>query len=66
MASGAFEDEAEVTVSINEYIESMDAEELVMILFLHLKSILKSNCFLILTKVAYFRIFPSWVITKNE
>lgn len=42
MASGAFEDEAEVTVSINEYIESMDAEELVMTLFLHLKSILKS------------------------
>lgn len=33
MASGAFEDEAEGTVSINEYIESMDAEELVMILF---------------------------------
>uniref|UniRef100_A0A1J3E166 Putative E3 ubiquitin-protein ligase UBR7 n=1 Tax=Noccaea caerulescens TaxID=107243 RepID=A0A1J3E166_NOCCA len=28
MASGAFEDEAEVTVSINEYIESMEAEEL--------------------------------------
>lgn len=33
MASGGFEDDAEATVSIKEYIESMDAEELVMILF---------------------------------
>lgn len=29
MASGDFEDEAEGTVTINEYIESLDAEELV-------------------------------------
>lgn len=33
MASGGFEDEAEGTITISEFIERMDAEELVMILF---------------------------------
>lgn len=46
MASGNFEDDAEGTVSIKEYIESMDAEELVIILF----QISKLYMFLILTQ----------------
>jgi E3 ubiquitin-protein ligase UBR7 len=33
MASGVFEDEAEGTITINEYIERLDAEELVMFSF---------------------------------
>ena len=32
MASGDFEDDAEATVTMEEYIESMDAEELVLII----------------------------------
>lgn len=43
MASGAFEDEAEATVTIDEYIESMDAEELVIFILFTKKILLFSH-----------------------
>lgn len=43
MASGGFEDEAETTVTIDEYIESMDAEELVIFILFTMKSLLFSH-----------------------
>lgn len=53
MASGSFEDEAETTVTIDEYIESMDAEELVI-------------SFLFTKKSLFFFTFRLWANNKKR
>ena len=65
MASGVFEDEAEGTITINEYIERLDAEELVMFSFSSwsvLKLMYVSDPY---ESLILFHIFTPWLVINR-